>query len=90
MYLHLPIYRILSQAGVIMDGAPKGEPPNNVFSLSDKVLYERLQFIREVGVRPTPGAFLLSLTIYIHRLVAVTGEAFGYVDRNQQQPRTGA
>lgn len=43
-----------------MDAVSQSEPPNNIFSLSDKVLYERLQFIREV--RPTHGFILFSLT----------------------------
>lgn len=42
----------LSQAGaVIMDSIPQSEASNDIFSLSDELLSEHIQFIDEVGTR---------------------------------------
>jgi len=58
---------------------------NDVFSLSDQVLSERVEFVQEVRCNSLHGA-LLSLTVRACRLAVETGEASGYADPNYHLP----
>jgi len=69
-----------------MDTVPQSETPNDIFSLSDEVLSERLEFIEEV--RTALLRVLTPLKRDSCRLVLVIGEVSGYVDLHLPLPQT--